>query len=158
MRRWPYLIAAVVLSILEISFFPFLKGIVPAFSLLLAVLLALKADLRLGTACGILAGFVIDFTFGFGVPQMAITYGLIAYLIGRLAGHIVDLGLLTYLVAALVATVSASLMAAFFSLAFGYSGWQLVINWKNIGGTLLFNALAAVLVYLFARKRLPSRN
>ena len=50
MRRWPYLIAAVVLSILEISFFPFLKGIVPAFSLLLAVLLALKADLRLGTA------------------------------------------------------------------------------------------------------------
>ena len=26
MRRWPYLIAAVVLSILEISFFPFLKG------------------------------------------------------------------------------------------------------------------------------------
>jgi hypothetical protein len=49
-------------------------------------------------------------------------------------------------------------MAAFFSLAFGYSGWQLVINWKNIGGTLLFNALAAVLVYLFARKRLPSRN
>lgn len=158
MKRWHYLVVTAVVSILEISFLPFLSQRVPTLGLLFAVLVALKVNPSFGMITGVLAGAIIDISFGFGIPQMALTYGVISYAIGLLSKHLIDLGAFTYLLTTLVATVVSILLATFFSLAFSYSGWQLVLDLKSIGLTMVANLVAALLIYILIREKLPTKD
>ncbi|MDD2430507.1 MAG: hypothetical protein PHD88_00435 [Firmicutes bacterium] len=154
MKKWHYLVLTLILSILEISFFPVISSNIPALGLLLAVLAALNISPNFGMITGILAGAIIDISLGFGLTQMALTYGLIAVGIGFLANHIIDLGLFTYLIATFVATLVSIFSATFFSLAFSYDGWQLALDLEIIGLKILVNLVSAIIIYILLRKKL----
>ncbi len=158
MKKWLYLLLTFFLAIVEIAFIPLITVKVPALVLLATILSGLKVSSRFGLLTGIVGGLAIDLFSGFAMPQMAICYGFIGLLAGLIAIQMFDLGLITYLLATLVATVLSALMATFFSLAFNYKGWHFSLNLTELGQSIAVNLLLSVLFYFLLSKAMPKED
>lgn len=155
MKKWLYLLLTIVFAILEFSMFPLWDIKPPALALLLTVLAGLRVSPKFGLITGIIGGLVSDFAFGFAIPQMAITLGSIGLLTGLISIQLFDVGLVTYVLASIIATFTSIIMATFFSVAFNFKGWQLVFSLENIGKTILINLVFSVIVYFLLRRHMP---
>jgi rod shape-determining protein MreD len=155
MKKWLYLVLTLLMALLEISLFPALNIKAPALVLLLAILAGLRDGPHLGLLVGVVGGLALDISLGFSIPQMAIIYGLSGFIAGYISGQIFDMGGITYILVTAIATVFSTLLAAFFSLAFGYLGWRIVLNLPQIGRSLLMNSLFAILIYLSLDRFMP---